>query len=290
MSDSISKTPPFRLVWPAAIALSALVACATGGGNPTSFVPEGTDPSSDAATSSLQAVPPEGDAAGTVTADSSYGQGTANSCGAPWDASSPDMEDGDAATADDSVDAGVDDAGSVAVAPSLGDLIITEIMFDPSGPVPEAQWFEIYNLTSTPELLSGLTIQDGWGDMQVISSSASVIAPPFTYVVLVRDMATAVANSIPAASIVYEYGTGLTDDQGIELAFDGTGDLSLWNGGLELVDVPYGPWGLSYEGDSIELAPLQYVGADQPGNWCVAQVPWAPGSDYGTPGLPSDCF
>ncbi|MGO9838809.1 MAG: hypothetical protein ACLP1X_31910 [Polyangiaceae bacterium] len=290
MSDSITKTPPSRFVWPAAVILSALVACAAGSGSPTSFVPEGTDPSYDAATSSSQAAPPEGDAAGSATADSSYAQQPAASCGASWDAASPNGDDGDGATADDLDDADVDDAGSVAVAPSLGDLIITEIMFDPSGPVPEAQWFEIYNLTSTPELLSGLTIQDGWGDTQVISSGAPVVAPPFTYVVLVRDMATALANAIPAASIVYEYGTGLTDDQGIELAFDGTGDLSLWNGGLELVDVPYGPWGLSYEGDSIELATLQYVGADQPGNWCVAQLPWAPGSDYGTPGLASDCF
>ena len=286
MSDSIATTRPIRCVWSAAIALSTLVACATGGGSPAPFVPEETDLSYDAsvydsAANGAQALPPAADAVYDAN-----GQAVPDSCEDPWEDASAG-QDGDDADANVNADA---DDGSISVAPSLGDLIITEIMFDPSGPVPEAQWFEIYNLNSSPVQLSGLTIQDGWGDAQVISSSAPVIAPAFTYVVLVRDMATAVANAIPDASIVYEYGAGLSDDQGIELASDGTGDLSLWSGGLELVDVPYGPWGLSYAGDSIELAPLQYVGADQQGNWCVAQSPWAAGSDYGTPGLASDCF
>ena len=287
MSDSTAKTDSVcsvcsarsvRSICAAAMALSsALISCANGGGTPTAFSDDNAPASYDAASGGTTA---EAISANDAADDESYGSADAPSC----TVSPPD----DSADASDDADA--DDGSSAAVTPSIGDLVITEIMFDPSGPVPEAQWFEVYNLTDEPELLNGLTIEDSWGDAQTISSTPPVIAPPFAYVVLVRDMSTAVSNGIPAGSIVYEYGAGQSSYQGIEFASDWTGDLSLWNGGQEIVDVPYGGWGLSYTGDSIELASLQFVGADQPGNWCVAQQPWGPGSDYGTPGVASDCF
>jgi len=280
MSDSITKPSCARDVHStltmgaAVMALSiALTSCASGSGTPAAFSIQSAPEDYDASAAGGAAV--EGVSAQEAGDDASYESADALSCAV----SSPD----------NGADAAADDAGSAAT-PSTGDLIITEIMFDPSGLVPEAQWFEIYNLTNGPVLLSGLTIQDAWGDAQTISANAPVIAPPSTYVVLVRDLTTAVANGIPDASIVYEYGAGLSPDQGIELASDWTGDLSLWNGGVEIVDVPYGPWGVASTGQSIELASLQFVGADQSANWCLAQDPWAPGSDDGTPGEPSDCF
>jgi hypothetical protein len=273
-------------------AIYALVSCATGAAGPTAFPIESAAASPDAALADSAAAASRADA----SLDQTYDPAASSSCDASWDdavadaAGATSAAHADGANAADEGDggAGGDDGGG-AVRPSVGDLIITEIMFDPSGPVPEAQWFEVYNLTGTPELLSGLTIQDGWGDTQVIASTAPVIAPPFTYVVLVRDAATAASNAVPNTSMAYEYGTGLQSDQGIELAWDMAGDLSLWNGGVELVDVPYGPWGASFLGQSIELAAPHYAGADQAANWCVAQVPWASGSDDGTPGLPNDC-
>jgi hypothetical protein len=278
MSDSTAKTRHVCFVCSiraVAMALSsAFISCANGGGTPTAFSDDNTPASYDAATGGTAA---EAVSATDAADDESYGSA---SCAVP----SPD----DSADASDDADA--DDGSSAGVTPSIGDLVITEIMFDPTGPVPEAQWFEVYNLTGEPEFLNGLTIEDSWGDAQTISSTPPVIAPPFTYVVLVRDMATALSNGIPGGSIVYEYGAGQSSYQGIELASDWTGDLSLWNGGQEIVDVPYGDWGMAYTGDSIELASLQFVGADQPGNWCVAQVAWAAGTDFGTPGLASDCF
>lgn len=285
MSDSTAKKRSVWPIWLAAIALSPLVSCATGAASPTTFPSEAAGVPHDAAADDAPAATPPRDAA----YDPSYDQTTANCCGALVEDASADADDASAADADDGGAAGGDDGGAAAVTPSVGDLIITEIMFDPSGSIPEAQWFEIYNSTAMPELLSGLTIQDGWGDTQVIASSEAVVAPPFAYVVLVRDAATAVASAVPDGSIVYDYGAGLPSDQGIDLALDMTGDLSLWNGAAELVDVPYGPWGGSFLGQSIELGPLQYVGADQAASWCVAQFPWASGSDDGTPGLPNDC-
>jgi len=285
MSDSIAKRRPTRLVGfaafialsaPVVSALSLLLGCARGSGVPTGFAAE--DPSSAPSDDDASALSPAATAVADATDGGSYGPAGTDSCAASSDDAA---SDGGAADADDS--------GFVAT-PSVGDLVITEIMFDPSGPVPQAQWFEIYNLAPVPELLSGLTIVDGWGDAQVIASGVPVIVPPSTYVVLARDLATATSSGIPGGAIVYEYGAGLPFDQGITLAPDDTGDLSLWSGGVELVDVPYGPWGMAFYGQSIELGILQYLDADQPDNWCVAQLPWAPGSDDGTPGLASDCL
>lgn len=271
----------------------ALVACATGTGSPTAFSTENPGAGYDAAFADSGAAPSRADA----SLDQSYDPAAPSSCGASLeaaladadDAAPADADDASMGDADDGAAAGDDGGGGAAVTPSVGELVITEIMFDPSGSVPEAQWFEVYNLTATPELLNGLTIQDGWGDAQVIASASPVVVPPFAYVLLVRDAATAVSSAVPSVSIVYEYGMGLSSDQGIELAWDATGDLSLWNGGVELVDVPYGPWNAAFLGQSIELGPLQAAGADQAANWCVAQSPWSSGSDDGTPGLPNDC-
>jgi hypothetical protein len=270
----------------------ALLACATGTGSPTAFSTENQGAADDAAFADKAAAFSRADA----SLDQSYDPAAPSSCDASLEDALADADDAAPADADDASvgdaddgGAGGDDGGGAAVTPSVGELIITEIMFDPSGSVPEAQWFEVYNLTAAPELLSGLTIQDGWGDAQMIASAPPVIVPPFAYVLLVRDAATAVSSAVPSVSIVYEYGTGLSSDQGIELAWDSTGDLSLWNGAVELVDVPYGPWNVAFLGQSIELGPLQAAGADQAANWCVAQSPWSSGSDDGTPGLPNDC-
>jgi hypothetical protein len=170
-----------------------------------------------------------------------------------------------------------------------GDLLITEIMFAPWGPEPQSEWFEIYNTSGDPKLLSGLTIQDGYPRTHAIAADPPVVVPSQAYVVLVRDRAVAVANVVPDAAIVYEYGAGLPPGQGIELENDASGALSLWNGSTLLADVPYGPWGLTSYGQSIELDALEFVGSDDVASWCLAENPWAAGSDDGTPGADNDC-
>lgn len=163
-------------------------------------------------------------------------------------------------------------------------------MFAPFGPRPEAEWFEVYNTGSSPALLSGLTIIDGSMRAHTIASDIPVVAPVRAYVLLVRDRATAIANGVPAAAIVYEYGTGLTGNQGVQLDDGSDGAVSLWNEGLELTGAPYGSWGLLALGQSVELSVLQLVGSDLVESWCYAEYPWALGSDYGTPGAANDCW
>jgi hypothetical protein len=197
--------------------------------------------------------------------------------------------------ADDGSDIDGDDGGD-AVAPtdpgvplpSPGEVAITEVMLSPSGPEPDSEWFEIYNLASSPRLLSGLTLEDGYGDTHVIASAPPVVIPPGAYGVLVRDPAGAAQSLVPSSAILYAYGTGLSSDAGIELDAGPAGDLSLWSGDTRLVDVPYGMWDASWPGQSIELATPQ-ADATDPAQWCVAQFPWMTGSDDGTPGAPSDC-
>jgi hypothetical protein len=251
-------------------------------------------------------------------------EGTSDDAGPPSPASNPD--NGSAANAalasgDPSSDDGADDASDGAAAsddasvftiptdpletgadgidgatpgddppaaPTPGDLAITEVMFEPSGPEPDCEWFEIYNLSATPKALNGLTIQDGYDDTHVITSATPVVVAPGAYALLVRDEAAAVQTLVPMAAIVYAYGTGLPWSEGIELDDGNQSDLSLWNGTTLLAYVPYGAWDASYVGQSIELKTPQSSSTDV-SQWCLAQAEWAPGSDYGTPGASSDC-
>jgi hypothetical protein len=163
-------------------------------------------------------------------------------------------------------------------------------MFEPSGPKPASEWFEVYNTAAAARTLNGLVIRDGYLRVHVISADTAVLVPPRTYTLLVRDRAAALANRLPAEAIVYEYGAGLPPDRGIQLDDDSNGDISLWNNDdVELADVPYGSWFLPTLAQTLELFSLQLVGSDTSANWCFAQLPWAIGSDDGTPGKATDC-
>jgi len=193
----------------------------------------------------------------------------------------------DAPESDADEDASSTGAG-LAPVPVIGDLVVTEIMFQPSGPEPESEWFEIYNQSSGPVLLSGLTIEDGYLDTQTIPANPAVVAQPGQYLLLVRSLPGAQAALLPSAAIAYAYGTGVPDDEGIELDAGPFGELTLLNGNSVLVDIPYGQWGVQAPGQSIELGTSATTQSD-PSGWCIAENPWASGSDDGTPGAPSDC-
>jgi hypothetical protein len=133
-----------------------------------------------------------------------------------------------------------------------------------------------------------LTIEDGYLDTQTIPSSPAIVAQPGQYLLLVRSLSGAQAALLPSAAIAYAYGTGVPDDAGIELDAGPFGELTLLSGSTVLVDIPYGQWGVQAPGQSIELGTSATTQSD-PSGWCLAQNPWAPGSDDGTPGAPSDC-
>lgn len=163
--------------------------------------------------------------------------------------------------------------------PGPGDVVITEVMFNPSGPEPRSEWFELTNKTSAPLALDGLTIVDGAGRTHVIASGTTLA--PGKYVVFARDKATAVAQQVPSAAIVYEYGTGLLDTAGVLLLNSTSGGVSLKDGSQVIDDAPYGPLYSTANGCSIQR--------DAKGSWCYSANAWASGADKGTPGAASDC-
>jgi hypothetical protein len=123
-----------------------------------------------------------------------------------------------------------------------GDVVISEIMYDPTGPEPASEWFEVHNLAAEPRSLLGIVIQDGAGRTHTIA--ADVVVQPNGYAVLARDARV--------TSTVYDYGKGLIDTQGILLANGTTGALSL----VGLDTVKYGLFNFTAaNGQSAQLQP-----------------------------------
>ena len=102
--------------------------------------------------------------------------------------------------------------------------------------------------------LSGLTIKDGSGRTHTIAAGLTIA--PGAYVVLARNKAAAITAKVPAAAIVYEYGTGLPDNAGILLTNGATGGVSLLNGATTVAAAPYGGWYSQSGGSSVQLKVL----------------------------------
>jgi hypothetical protein len=163
--------------------------------------------------------------------------------------------------------------------PGVADVVITEVMYNPSGPEPKSEWLELWNATSAPLSLDGLTLVDGSGRTHTIASGTTI--PANAYVLLARDKATAIAQKVPAAAILYEYGTGLGDTAGILLTNGAAGAITLKDGSTTITDSIYGPLFTQSGGASVQR--------QTDGSWCLSTKTWTTGSDDGTPGTACDC-
>lgn len=155
-----------------------------------------------------------------------------------------------------------------------GDVVITEVMYDPTGPEPASEWLEVWNGKSSARSLAGLTLRDGAGRTHVIAGDmGSVAVAPNAYVVLVRDRAAAIAGGVPESTILYEYGAKLSSSEGIQLANGGSGAIALFDGESEITSVAYG----SYQLTDVDGRSAQ---ADDRGEWVLA--PATPGGPPAT--------
>jgi hypothetical protein len=205
----------------------------------------------------------------------------------PGDDSSPgdDSATGDdSSTGDDASDTGApdtggNDSGPLAPKPTQGEVLVSEVMFDPSGTEPDTEWFELHNVAGGARTLTGLTIADGSGHSETVKGSVVVAAG--AYVVFVNAKMSA-SPTVPSSSVAYAYST-------LTLANGTTGAVSIADGATTIGQSPYGPWGDAVNGASIQLKTQTYAGESQSSAWCISSNAWASGSDKGTPGAASDC-
>lgn len=171
--------------------------------------------------------------------------------------------------------------------PTKGEVLITEVMYDSTGTEPSTEWIELYNTTNAKRSLSGLTLVDGGNRTHVIAAGITIDAG--AYVILARSKAAATTAKVPAAAIIYEYGTGLTDSTGVQLANGASGAIHLKDGSTDIAQSTYGGWFSQSGGSSIQLKTLTYASGTQSSSWCLSKTSWTTGSDKGTPGAASDC-
>ena len=159
--------------------------------------------------------------------------------------------------------------------PQAGDLVITEVMYNPDASFDNnGEWFEIYNTTETAIDLEGIIIRDDGGESHTISTS--VIVPAEGYIVLARNMNSMLNGGVTAQ---YEYGDefvlGNSGDEIILICVDETIDRIAYNG----TDFT------ACAGFSLSLDPesISAVANDQPENWCIVSETFGDG-DRGSPG------
>ncbi|MEO1259357.1 MAG: lamin tail domain-containing protein, partial [Bacteroidota bacterium] len=159
--------------------------------------------------------------------------------------------------------------------PNAGDIIITEIMQNPSAVSDSnGEWVEVYNTTGTQIDLNGWTIKDDGSDNHVISSS--VVVPANGYAVLgIND--NAAQNG--GVTVNYEYtgiNLGNSDDEVVLLCGGNEIDRVNYDGGPSFPD----PTGASMNLDPGSFnATANNIGS----NWCESNTPYGSG-DNGTPG------
>jgi hypothetical protein len=162
-----------------------------------------------------------------------------------------------------------------------GDLLITEIMYDPSSLTDTyGEWFEIYNNTGFPVNLQHLVIAKSGTDRHVITDAITL--PSHGYQVLARNESAVPGNK-------YVYGTSITlNNTGAILSVSNYGTDG--TDGTEICSVNYGGEGFpAASGASICLNPESLNAGEEPlgTSWCVSTSSYNTG-DLGTPGTFND--
>ncbi len=163
-----------------------------------------------------------------------------------------------------------------------GDLLITEIMPDPSALADtEGEWFEIYNASTRTIDLQGLVIlRDGlYG--HVIADALELT--PGSFAVLART------SSATTAPLQYVYGAAITlSNTGAILSIHNKGTVS--SPGDLIFSVDYGSEGFpAAAGYSLSLSPenMEADAAVTGSSWCLSSSVYSTG-DHGTPGILND--
>lgn len=158
-----------------------------------------------------------------------------------------------------------------------GDLVLTELMFDPADPACTAftgQYVEILNTTAAEVDVDGLIVYSLFSDEQV-----QVREP------LLIPAGGRVVGGAGGPGHCY----GVPIDFDMDLALSVTGDfVGLFN---SLTALDLGPILSSVPGVSVELSEgaLDSLENDDLGNWCESTQPIPGASDLGSPGIVNSC-
>ena len=162
---------------------------------------------------------------------------------------------------------------------TAGELVITEIMKDPTGALVDAsaEWFEVYNASTHLITMCGWTISDAGTDTHTMTSDVEVL--PGAFALFMRSSNRASNGGLTAD---YTYGS--------DIQMGNSGDeIILTNDGVIIDRVDYTTSFPSVAGYSLTLKPtaLDSVSNDTASNWCRATSSYYAGN-YGTPGAAND--
>lgn len=151
--------------------------------------------------------------------------------------------------------------------PLPGQLVITEVLYDPAGDDTDAEWFEVHNTSALDLYLGGLTVTDLGGEVFVVDEEFIAAGEYLVF--------SAAASAVPGTSIVYS-GIRLTNT---------TDALILSFAGVEVDRVAWDEtdgW-TDAVGASIALDPdaSDNSVADA---WCTGTAAYGPTASLGTPG------
>lgn len=185
-----------------------------------------------------------------------------------------DQKDNDCDNLFDCDDDDCSEAPECQPVPGVGDLVITEILQNPSGTDTGKEWFEVFNVSQETFDLKGLTVSDMAQDQFTVETSL-VVAPGES--VVFGPNGNAATNGGVAIDYIYS---------GFTLA-NGDDEIRLTWGETTVDEVAYdgGPNFPNPDGTSMQLAPESISAAanDDGSAWCEGKVPFGDG-DFGTPG------
>jgi hypothetical protein len=152
-----------------------------------------------------------------------------------------------------------------------GDLLITEAMIAPAD--PEAEWFEIRNLSAHAIDLAGFTVSAGTGEEFRLPAEVPVVVQPGAYAVFARSGDPAVNGGIVPDVV---YGDALTLD-------DAADTLAISTGSLVVDSVTWDSAWTIPAGQAIAVEPTwtarDPASNDAPYLWCADAAGGSPGTD-----------
>jgi len=195
-----------------------------------------------------------------------------------------DCDDGDPSVNPDAVEVAadlVDNDCDLLIDEGLwapGDLVITELMFNPNAVSDlSGEWFEVVNVSERLVALNGLEMVSAEDGFVTLMADSPVLVPSGASAVIGNN-ADALTNGGVLVDLTYT-GVSLSNESD-DLAVFADGillDRVSWDDGATMPDP---------SGASLSLARMHTDAAanDDPNVWCVSTTPWADGTDRGSPG------